>query len=226
MTLHMRREIERLKKKLIILAGLVEENLKKSIASIEEKDRTMAEEVIQADEDIDQHEIEVEEECLKVLALYQPVAIDLRLIVAILKINNDLERIGDLAVNICQRAIYITSQNSLHEKTEFTFQDIAQKTIIMFRKSLDALINLDAGLARDVCASDDEIDETVRKMHPIIIDKMKKQPQAIGVLLRYLYVFKHLERIADHATNIAEDTLYMIQGDIMRHGRGLDLEEE
>ena len=179
----------------------------------------MARQVIENDIEIDQTEIDVEEECLKILALHQPVAIDLRFIVAVLKMNNDLERIGDLAVNIAERALLLNEQVKID--FPFDFSGIAEKTQRMLRSSLDAMVNLNPPLAREVCALDDEVDAINRKMYDQVKAAIQEHPENVDSLIALLSVSRYLERIADHATNIAEDVLYMIEGHIARHGREL-----
>jgi len=217
MMIHLHKEIERLKKRLLTLCAVVEDNLRQSVRAITERDDPLAEQVIRRDLEIDQSEIDVEEECLKLLALYQPVAIDLRFLVAVLKMNNDLERIGDLAVNIAQRALFLNRQ--LPIEVPFDLNGLAEKTQTMFRLSLDALVNLDAGLARKVCAMDDEVDEINRQMYDGVKAMIRRQPEHLDALIALLSVSRYLERIADHATNIAEDVLYTVQGHIVRHAR-------
>ena len=216
MAVHLLREIERLKKQVILLSGAVETNVENAVRSIEKRDIEIARQVIDSDYRIDQWEIDVEEECLKLLALYQPVAIDLRFIVAVLKINSDLERIGDEAVNISERSIQINS----HPQPAgfFDFPAIFRKVRIMLNKSLDALVNLDADSAREVLSSDDEIDEMVQQIFRQVKTEIRQHPDQVDLLIESLRVCRHLERIADHATNIAEDTIYMIEGKIVRHG--------
>jgi phosphate transport system protein len=160
-------------------------------------------------------EVGVEEDCLKILALHQPVAIDLRFIVAVLKINNDLERIGDLAVNIAERSAFL----SKHPPFGFSLGlvEMADRAQDMLKHSLDALINLDSGLAQEVCAADDEIDAMNRQMYLKIQDAIRSNPGKLESLIHLLSVSRHLERIADHATNIAEDVIYMVEGRIARH---------
>ncbi len=215
MTTHLRNEIENLKKKLLSISILVEESLRDAVVSITKRDKALAAEVIKKDEDIDEMEVYIEEECLKILALYQPVAIDLRFIVAILKINNDLERIGDLAVNIAERGLFLAGQSKL--SVLFDFPGMAEKVQIMLRKSLDSLVTLDAALAREVCAADDEVDEMNHQMYDQVKDGIRSQPEGIDSLIHILGVSRHLERIADLATNIAEDVIYMEEGKIVRH---------
>jgi phosphate transport system protein len=217
MSKHLEREIERLKKHILSLGAVVEESVQRAVRAISERDGTLAQRVIEEDVSTDQMEVEVEEECLKILALHQPVAIDLRFIVAVLKINNDLERIGDLAVNIAERAAFLASRNHDGLVTLFDFEEMAAKTQAMLKLSLDALVNVDAGLARYVCAADDEVDAMNRQMYHQVEDAIRAHPEQMDALIHMLSISRHLERIADHATNIAEDVIYMIEGVIVRH---------
>lgn len=215
MPVHMKKEIEKLKKELLSLCGVVEESLWEAIKSIVEKDKELAKKVIETDIEIDQMEVDMEEECLKILALYQPVAVDLRFIITALKVNSDLERIGDLAVNIAERSQFLSAQKSIDML--FDFETMAEKTQAMVKKSLDALVNIDCDLARQVCQADDEIDAINRQMYDQVKDQIKQAPENIETLIHLLSVSRHLERIADHATNIAEDVIYMVKGEIVRH---------
>ena len=149
------------------------------------------------------------------LALYQPVATDLRLIVAALKINNDLERVGDLAVNIAERALFLATQKPV--EIAFDFRLMGEKTQAMLAKSLDALVRADTALARQVCKSDDEVDAMNRKVYLRVQDAIRKNPEDLESLIHLLSVSRHLERIADLATNVAEDVIYMAEGEIVRH---------
>jgi phosphate transport system protein len=212
---HLQREIEGLKKKLLALGARVEASVRKATLSIDERDARSAREVIEGDIEIDNIEVEVEEDCLKILALHQPVAIDLRFIVTVLKINNDLERIGDLAVNIAERAAFLANQPKVN--TSFDFVGMAQKTQSMLKKSLDSLVDLNADLAREVCAADDEVDSMNRQMYLAVQNAIRTYPEQIESLIHLLSTSRHLERIADHATNIAEDVIYMVEGRIARH---------
>ena len=216
MPVHLQREIERLKQQVPSLCAVVENSVRLAVKAVAERNSAIAAQVIESDVQIDQAEIDVEEECLKILALHQPVAIDLRYIVAVLKMNNDLERIGDLAVNIAERAQYLNSQMKID--IPFDFKGIAQKTQAMVRSSLDALVNMNASLARQVCSQDDEVDAINRRMYDQVKDMIRAHPEHVESLIALLSVSRCLERIADHATNIAEDVLYMIQGHIVRHG--------
>ena len=215
MPIHLHREIEQLKKKALHLGAVVEENVFRAVRSIEARDVKLAEKVIEVDNEIDRMEVEVEEDCLKILALNQPVANDLRFIVAMLKLDNDLERIGDLAVNIAERAIYLA--NNPPTELSFEYHEMAVKTEEMLRKSLDSLVNMNVELAREVCGDDDEVDEIERQIVLQVQEEVKKNPEQVDRLLHHMFVARHLERIADHATNIAEDVIYMVRGEIVRH---------
>jgi phosphate transport system protein len=215
MPVHLQREIENLKKKILSLGAKVETAVREAALSLETGDASLAQRIIENDFEIDQAEVEVEEDCLKILALHQPVAIDLRFIVAVLKINNDLERIGDLAVNIAERAVFLATQPRVSVSLDFT--GMAQKTQLMLKKSLDALVNLSVAIANEVCTYDDEIDAMNRRMYIVVQEAIRTYPEQLGSLIHLLSVSRHLERIADHATNIAEDVIYMIEGKIVRH---------
>ena len=215
MTVHLERELDRLKKKILALGAIVEERVRMAIKAVETRDRELAKKVIEADDEIDQIEVDVEEGCLKILALYQPVAIDLRFIVAVIKINNDLERIGDIAVNIAERAAFLATQSKVD--IPFDFAGMADKTQSMLKKSLDSLVNMDADLAWEVGAADDEVDAINRDMYLQVQDGIRKNIDRMECLIHLLQASRHLERIADHATNIAEDVIYMINGEIVRH---------
>lgn len=215
MTLHMKREIEKLKARLLEVSAAAEKNLCLAVESLKEKDVELARKVIDGDIEIDQLEVDVEEECLKILALHQPVAIDLRFIVTALKINNDLERIGDLAVNIAERGEFLAGQHEIDIPPEI--DAMAEKTQSMLTRSLDALVDMDCKLAHEVCADDDEVDTINRQMFRIVQDKIHIQPAQTEVLIHLLSASRHLERIADYATNIAEDVIYMVEGKIVRH---------
>ncbi len=212
---HLERELAKIRKKILSLSAMVEGNIEKSILSLTRHEIKLAQEVIESDHEIDHFEVEIEEDCLKILALYQPAAIDLRYVVGILKMNNDLERMGDLAVNIAERSAYLADKKGTKLFLDFT--QMGEKTIAMVKKALDSLIKMDANMAREVCAADDEVDEMNRKILLLIQDYIEKNPQEVKVLIHLLLVSRHLERIADQATNIAEDVIYMIEGIIIRH---------
>lgn len=218
MAQHLQNEIEKLKKSVLHLGAAVEESVRLAVQSVEERNPLLARRVIQADHEVDLAEVDLEEDCLKILALHQPVAIDLRFIIAVLKINNDLERIGDLAVNVAERAEFLSTQPEV--RIPYDLQTLAEKTQLMLRRSLDSLVNLDPQVARDVCRADDEVDGINRDMYDLVKDAIRKYPEQLDMLVPYLSISRNLERIADHATNIAEDVIYMVEGVISRHRAG------
>ncbi|MCK4538360.1 MAG: phosphate signaling complex protein PhoU [Candidatus Krumholzibacteria bacterium] len=215
MSKHIRREIESLKKSILTIGTTVEESLFKAVEALEKKDADLAREVIAGDAEVDQMEVDLEEECLKVLALHQPVAIDLRLIVSIMKINNDLERVGDLSVNIAERVLFLARGS--REKPVFDFSGMARKVREMLKNSLDALVREDSNLAHEVCRADDEVDAINRDIFIRVHDAIKERPEDVENLIHQLSISRHLERVADLATNVAEDVIYMIEGVIIRH---------
>ena len=208
-------ELDNIKKLILSLGAMVEERVRQATKALNNRDMDLAKKVIGSDMEIDEAEVEVEEECLKIIALHQPVAVDLRFLVAVLKINNDLERIGDQAVNIAQRVITIMKAPPLN--LGFDFSTMSQKTQTMLKNSLDALVAFDVDLAYQVCLADDEVDDIKRKIYDIIKQALKTHPENAGVLINILLASRHLERIADHSTNIAEEVIYLIEGEIHRH---------
>lgn len=208
-------EMERLHEKLLGLSVMVESKVKQAIKALEERDMNLARIVIESDVDIDNLEVEIEEDCLKTLALYQPVAEDLRYLVATIKINNDLERIGDEAVNIAERALVILKYPSINLNLDFK---IMTNTVDkMLRLSLDSLVYRDIDIAYKVCLMDDTVDGIYSKNYEILKDALNSCKHRAGLLINTLLVFRHLERIADHATNIAEEVIYILEGEIPRH---------
>ena len=218
MAKHLEKELEKLKKRILALGALVEDRVRMALRAIESRDAQLAKEVVKMDYEIDETEVEVEEECLKILALHQPVAIDLRFLIAAIKINNDLERIGDEAVNIAERVVYMAARPSL--SASFDYRVMSEKTRAMLTSSLDALVNLDIDLAYKVRLQDDEVDEINLEINEKVREAISENPTHAGYLINLLFISRHLERIADHATNIAEDVIYMIEGVIQRHKKG------
>jgi len=215
MQAHLQREIEMLKRRILELSAEVESDVRKAVRSVEDRDTSLAEEVLRREDDVNALEVDVEEECLKILALYQPVAGDLRFIVAVLKINRDLERIGDLAVHIAERGQFLCSQPPL--AIPFRLGEMADKAQAMLKKVLDAFVNLNETAAREVCASDREIDVIKKDTFQRVKNAVMQNPALFDTLLQVMHIARHLERIADHATNIAEDLIYLIEGRIVRH---------
>ena len=215
MSVHLEREIQKLKRQLLSLSVLVDEQLQTSVRAVVERDEEQACEVRERDAEVDRLEVEVEEECLKILALHQPVAIDLRFLISVLKINNDLERIGDLTVNISRKTLAF--EGLLLVELPFELQDMSRKVQAMLRDALDSLVNFDASLATEVCARDNEVDAMKRTVRREVERAVCAHPEQAKPLLRLAAVTRNLERIADLATNIAEDAIYMIEGKIVRH---------
>ena len=215
MTKHIERQLENLRERILRVGTLVEEAISKSITALINRDLPLAQRVMANDEEIDSMEVEVEEECLKILALYQPVAADLRFVVAALKINNDLERMGDLARNIAKRVTQLEGGNPYDLPPEI--RTMATQAQEMVRQCLDAVVKRDPTLARQVREEDDIVDEARQRIQRRVMQGIKDQPDNAESLLRINSVAKHIERIADMATNIAEDVVYMVEGDIVRH---------
>ncbi len=218
MSMHLQRQTDRLKKVILSLSALVEEASEGAIRAVQLRDVPLAKQIIAADDQIDLMEIDVEEECLHTLALYQPVAFDLRFVVAVLKINNDLERIADLAVNVAEQAIFLAGETD-REAPPFDLAEMTRLVQWMIKSSLDALVNIDTGLAQEVRKTDDQVDALHGKAYAAIEQGMKESPARVACLIHYLSISRQLERMADHAVNIAEDVLYMARGDILRHNR-------
>jgi phosphate transport system protein len=215
MAKHLEKELDRLKKLIYSLGARVVENLELAVKSFQEHDEALAIQIIEGDREIDDLEVEVEEECLKALALYQPVAIDLRFIVAVMKLNSDLERIGDLAADIAKNGIYINEISKPKIPLDLHQMTYLAKAIV--RKSLDSLLNIDAYLAREVLRDDEEINAMKAEMKGEIVEALKRDPEHAEALTTLLAVTHRLERIGDHACNIAEDVIYMVEADIVRH---------
>ena len=209
------REIENLKKLILSLGAIVEEQIQRSMLSLERRDTALADEVIARDREVDSLEILIEEECLKILALYQPVAKELRFVVAVLKMNNDLERMGDLAANIAKRARYLSKKEKIDILIQFN--EVSDKVQSMVKKSLDALVNTDVNLAREVLAADDEVDKLTKITLKRTIIAIEKDLERTKEYFSVRSISKNLERIADSATNIAEDVVYLCSGEIIRH---------
>jgi len=215
MTFHFRRELEQLKTAILSLSAVVEESVWQAVNSVDKRDAELAQKVIDGDPRINALEVEIEEEALKLLALYQPVANDLRFVITIIKMNNDLERIGDLAVNIAERSLYLATRGTINIPLELL--SMAGKTRDMLRMSLDALVNMDTKLARKVCLLDEEVDQINGEIFNQVKSAVPLHLDRINSLLNLMLVARHLERIADLSTNIAEDVIYLAEGVIIRH---------
>ena len=214
---HFSRELENIKKLILSLGTLVEERVRMATTAIENNDAVLAQRIIKSDYEVDEMEVDIEEECLKVLALHQPVAVDLRFIIAVIKINNELERIGDQAVNIAER-VWVTAKSEQLERF-FDYSAMGEKAQTMLKMSLDALVKMDYDQAFDVVRMDDEVDAIKEQAYDRIKKAIGEHPDKIGYLINLLLISRHLERLADHATNIAEEVIYLIEGEIVRHAQ-------
>jgi phosphate transport system protein len=212
---HLQREIDRLKRKVLALGALVEENLRLAFQAIDQRDEAKARRVIATDMLIDQNEVDVEEECLKILALYQPVASDLRFVAAVIKINSELERIGDLSANIAERAIQLVDEHPVAVPHHVAV--MADRTWTILERALDALVRQDAVMAREVLVADDEVDQLYAELIEELNGVIRADLEHLDAIVLLFSVARYLERLADHATNIAEDVLYMVEGEIQRH---------
>jgi len=215
MSKHLQRDLESLQRDLLALAASVEEAIHKAIRALTQREAEPAEQVIAGDTEIDQEENHVEEECLKILALHQPVAVDLRRIAAAMKINTELERMADLAEDIAERALHLAHLPIVPVPPGL--QRMTDLTTTMVRQSLDAFVNMDTRLARRVCRLDDEVDRHNNEIIKELIVMMRRSPDQVEAGLSLFSATRHLERIADHATNIAEDVVYLVEGNIIRH---------
>jgi phosphate transport system protein len=215
MSMHLQKEIANLKGKLLALVATAKDAVEMAVRAVDQRDAALARAVVEGDFAIDRAEVELEEDCLKSLALYQPVATNLRVIISVMKINNDIERIGDLAVNIAERALFLCSEPPIQAPSDLA--EMRVKALAMLTGSLDALVQLDTKRAREVRAGDDEVDDINRQLFREFSSAVRKNPEQVEALLCYLSVGRHLERIADYATNIAEDVIYLMEGEIVRH---------
>ena len=215
MSKHLQRDLEQLQHDILDMGTAVEEAVSKAVRAVFDRDEDLANEVIDGDTPIDLQQNQIEEECLKILALHQPVATDLRRTTSIMFINTDLERMADLAVEMAERALdlikppHIPISEDLHRMSDMATS--------MLRQSLDAFVKLDASHARRVVRLDDEVDNYNVQIINTLVGIMKKSPENIAPALSLFSVVRQLERIADHATNIAEDVVYLVEGEIIRH---------
>ena len=199
---------------------MVEERVRMATSAIANPDEEIIQKILVTDYEIDDMEVEIEEDCLKILALHQPVASDLRFIITVIKINNEIERIGDMAVSIalrvktiseCLSTCYPNGQGWMYD-----YSRMSEKVITMLKMSLDALVNRDAQLARKVFLLDDEVDAILKDAYDKVRERIKKHPEHPGCLINIYLLARHLERIGDRSTNIAEDVIHLVEGIIVR----------
>jgi len=208
-------ELQLIKEKVIRLGGLVEEQIYNSVKALTERDSSLAEKVIEEDHVVNHVEVEIDELCLRVLALRQPAASDLRLITTAIKIVTDLERNGDMAVNICERAIELNSEPPL--KPLIDIPRMAGAARGMLKESIDAFVRGDVGLAEKVLRDDDFVDDLNKQVTRELLTFIMENTQAISRGMKLMFISKYIERIADHATNIAEMVIFMVKGKVIRH---------
>jgi len=212
---HFHEELDALKQTLLAMGALVEDQIRRVMRALVERDEALARDVIERDHQVNAYDVEVDEKCVELLARYQPAASDLRFLTTAMKIVTDLERIGDQAVNIAQRALELNREAQL--KPYIDLPRMAAKSQQMVKDALDAFVARDAGLARDVCARDSEVDALKEQVFRELLTFMMGDPKTIARALHLILVSRFLERVADHATNIAEMVVYMIEGKIVRH---------
>ena len=212
---HFHEEIEALKQTLLAMGGLVEDQIRRVMQELLERNDALALEVIERDRQVNAYDIEVDETCVNLLALHQPAAGDLRFITTAMKIVTDLERIGDQAVNIAQRALELSQEPQL--KPYIDLPRMAEKAQRMVKESLDAFVARDTELARRVCAADGEVDALKEQIFRELLTFMMEDARTIPRAIRLILISRFLERVADHATNIAEMVVYMVEGKMVRH---------
>ncbi len=215
---HFDQELKDLKEKILRMGGMVEEQVQGALRALVERDSVLARQVIENDHRVNALDVEVDEDCLRLLALQQPAARDLRFITTAMKISTELERISDLAENICERAIELNEEPQL--KPYIDIPHMANWSLQMVKESLDAFVNADPALARKVCGDDDFVDDLTQQLFRELLSFMLENPQTITRAIRITFIAKYLERIADHATNVAELVVYMVEGKIIRHTLG------
>jgi phosphate transport system protein len=212
---HFHDELEALKQTLLAMGGLVEDQIRRAMRALLERDDVIAQEVIERDRQVNTYDIEVDEQCVNLLALHQPAAGDLRFITTAMKIVTDLERIGDQAVNIAQRALELNREPQL--KPYIDLPRMADKAQRMVKESLDAFVARDTALARQVCGEDAEVDALKEQIFRELLTFMMEDPRTVSRAIRVILISRFMERVADHATNIAEMVIYLVEGKMVRH---------
>jgi len=215
---HFDDELKDLNAKLLRMGGLVEDQIQGALRALVERDSVLAREIIENDHRVNTLDVEVDEDCLRLLALQQPAARDLRFITTAMKISTELERMSDLAENICERALELNEEPQL--KPYIDIPRMATWALQMVREALDAFVGSDVPLARKVCADDDFVDDLTEQLFRELLSFMLEDPQTTSRAIRITFIAKYLERIADHATNVAELVVYMVEGKIIRHTIG------
>ena len=215
MSIHLIRDLDHLHRMLLTMCAKVEEMIHSAVEALHQPNYDRAKLIMSADDEVDRMDVQIEEECLKLLALHQPVAIDLRRITTVLKIGGELERVADLGVSIAERACGIAACGEI--MVPDNLKDMSRQALDMLHRSIDAYVHLDVRTARDVCEQDESIDELNREIIEELTRVMQTQPNMVEAALHLFSASRQIERIADHATNIAEDVVYLVQGEIIRH---------
>jgi len=215
MAANLHKEINKIKKSILSLGAMAEHRFRRAIDAVKKGDKDIAQSIIDSDVEVDELEVDIEEECLKILALYQPVAVDLRFIIAVIKINNDLERVADEAVNIAQRVKSISGRNI--GKYNFDYTRMAELAGLMLKKSLDSLVQMDSDIAECVQTTDKLVNTIRNEAYDAMKDAILSSPEYAGQIVNRYLIGRHLERIGDHATNIAEEVRHLVNGKIVRH---------
>lgn len=215
MSIHLIKDLDHLHHRVLTMCARVEEMIHTAVDSLHHPNFELASQLVKQDDVIDDLDVQIEEECLKLLALHQPVAIDLRRVTTVMKISAELERVADLSVNIAERALGIVSCAEI--TVPDNLKDMSRQALDMLHRGIDAYVNLDVRLAREVCLADDQVDQLNREIIAELSEMMKRHPELIDPALHLFSASRQIERIADHATNIAEDVMYLVQGEIIRH---------
>jgi len=215
MSIHLQRDLETLHRHIMSMCAMVEEIVHKAVEDLRNPDAELSRKLVAQDDEIDRWDVRIEEECLKILALHAPVANDLRRVTAVMKIAWELERVADLGVNIAERAAELAGLPELPVPDKLP--DMARVALDMLRLSLDAFVSLDGRLAREVCSRDDEVDAFNREIIDELLERIVTTPSLADPLINLFSASRHIERVADHAANIAETVVYLAEGEIIRH---------
>jgi phosphate transport system protein len=215
MSIHLTRDLHTLHRNLLSMCAKVEEMIYQAVDGIGDADEEFASQLAEQDEEIDRWDVRIEEDCLKLLALHQPVAIDLRRITTVMKITGELERVADLGVHIAERASGVSRGTEIAVLDKL--KEMARVALEMLRCVIDAYVSLDSRMAREVCSKDDVVDQLNREIIEELVQTMHRSPDLIETSMHLFSASRHIERVADHATNIAEDIVYLVEGEIIRH---------
>ena len=216
MSVHLTRDLDTLHRHIMSMCAMVEDIVHKAVEDLGQPNVELSRELVSRDDEIDRWDVQIEEECLKILALHQPVANDLRRVTTVMKIAWELERVADLGVNIAERALGLAAGPEVHIPHKLSH--MSHVSLDMLRLSIDAFVNLDSRLARSVCGQDDIVDTLNREIIAELLEMMQRSPDLIDPAMQLFSASRHVERVADHATNIAEDVVYLVEGEIVRHG--------